>query len=73
MGASTTEHLKSLTIQIVVKVPNGGVNTVELMLCNHFSSVKRGTSESNAFEKCAAAILNEISYIIDNYWIQIQV
>jgi len=64
-NASTTNHLKSITMQIVVKDPNGGVKTVELMLCNTFSSIKRGTPEASAYERCAAAILNEISYIID--------
>jgi len=67
-GASTSDYLKSITIQIVVKDPNGGVKTIDLMLCNYkLGSVKRGTPEANAYEKCAAAILNEISYIIDNY------
>ena len=64
-GANTREHIKSITIQIVSKDPNGGVRTNELILCDNFFSVKRGTPIANAYEKCAAAILNEISYIID--------
>jgi len=66
-GASTTEHLKSISIQFVIKDPNGGVKTVELVLCKKFISIKKGTPEANAYEECATAILNEISYIIDNY------
>ena len=66
-GASTTEHLKSITIQIITKDTNGGVKTVELVLCDNFVTVKRGSIHANAYEKCATAILNEISYIIDNF------
>ena len=66
-GASTTEHLKSISVQIVIKDPKGGVKTNELMLCNNFFSIKKGTPQANAYEKCSSAILNEISYIIDNY------
>jgi len=65
-GANTTETLKRITIQIVINDPRGGLETKELVLCNNFFSLRRGTTNANAYEKCAAAILNEVSYIINN-------
>jgi len=63
---STTSKLKNITIQIVIKDPNGGVKSVDLILCDlAFAKVKEGEMVKG-YEKCAAAILDEISYIIDN-------
>ena len=66
VSATTTEFLRGLTIQIIVKDPNGGVKTFELMVCHDTFNAKIGSAEANAVEKCATAIINEISWIIDN-------
>ena len=65
-GATTSEYVSNITIQIVIKDPSGGVKTEELRLCKAIGNMKRGSSLANSFEKCAAAILDEIIYIIDN-------
>lgn len=66
-GTITTESLKNITIKIITKDPNGGLKTIKLVLYASIFSLKRGTPQANAFEECAAGVINEISYIIDNF------
>ena len=67
-GTTTTERLKSVNVQIITKdATYGGLKIYEIQLVKSLFAVKRGTPSAIAYEKCSAAILSEISYIIDNF------
>jgi len=67
-SSTTKEHLKSMCMQIIVKDPNGGVQTIELIILPYRTrSYEEGKGYANAYEKCATAMMYEISDIIDKY------